>query len=460
MATPFSAPPGAPGAPDTPSPSVHTPENIAATAQSTGANGGLGTKRLGRAAVWGGFALLLVVAPLVFGSSLALTMLSQMGYAIIICLSYNILLGQGGMLSFGHAVYTGLGSFVAIHAMNQAGAGAWPVPLVLIPVVGGLGGMAGAALLGWVNTRKSGTTFAMITLGVGELVAAMALMFPGLFGGEGGISTDRVYGAPVLGISFGPAIEVYYLIAVYCFVCTAAMFAFTGTPLGRMLNAVRDNPERVAFVGYNPQRVRYSGFVIAGFFAGVGGALAAINFEIVTAADSFSMVRSGSYLLFTFLGGAAFFCGPILGAVLMVLVTVLLSAWTKAWMLYLGLLFLGMVMYAPGGMASLMVEGWRQLHELRKLRQGPRGRVALRGGALLLAGLLALAGAAALIEMLYHLQLNDALGDTLHLGAWELNVHSAGSWWGATALCAAGLALWALVRRWSVVRSGQRGEGA
>lgn len=421
-----------------------------------GASGGLGTKRLRRAAVWGGFALLLVVAPLVFGSSLALTMLSQMGYAIIICLSYNILLGQGGMLSFGHAVYTGLGSFVAIHAMNQAAAGAWPVPLVLIPVVGGLGGMVGAALLGWVNTRKSGTTFAMITLGVGELVAAMALMFPGLFGGEGGISTDRVYGAPVLGISFGPAIEVYYLIAVYCFVCTAAMFAFTGTPLGRMLNAVRDNPERVAFVGYNPQRVRYSGFVIAGFFAGVGGALAAINFEIVTAADSFSMVRSGSYLLFTFLGGAAFFCGPILGAVLMVLATVLLSAWTKAWMLYLGLLFLGMVMYAPGGMASLVVEGWRQL---REMRQGPPGRVALRGGALLLAGLLALAGAAALIEMLYHLQLNDALGDTLRFGAWELNVHSAGSWWGAAALCAAGLALWALVRRWSAVRSGQRGEG-
>jgi branched-chain amino acid transport system permease protein len=78
---------------------------------------------------------------MLFRSSLALTMLSQIGYLIIICLSYNMLLGQGGMLSFGHAVYTGLGSFIAIHAMNLAGKGALPVPLVLIPLVGGLAGM-------------------------------------------------------------------------------------------------------------------------------------------------------------------------------------------------------------------------------------------------------------------------------------------------------------------------------
>jgi branched-chain amino acid transport system permease protein len=98
----------------------------------------------------------------VFTSSLALTMLSQIGYLIIICLSYNILLGQGGMLSFGHAVYTGLGSFMAIHAMNLAAAAA-AIPLVLIPLVGGLAGMFFAALLGYVTTKKSGTTFAMIT---------------------------------------------------------------------------------------------------------------------------------------------------------------------------------------------------------------------------------------------------------------------------------------------------------
>lgn len=151
---------------------------------------------IGRYLIWTLFALALIAAPHVFRSSLALTMLSQMGYLIIICLSYNILLGQGGMLSFGHAVYTGLGSFIAIHAMNLASKGGWPIPLVLIPVVGGLAGMFFAILFGFVTTKKSGTTFAMITLGIGELVAAMSLMFPSFFGGEGGVTTDRVYGTP------------------------------------------------------------------------------------------------------------------------------------------------------------------------------------------------------------------------------------------------------------------------
>lgn len=314
---------------------------------------------IGRYLIWALFAIALIVAPHLFKSSLALTMLSQMGYLIVICLSYNILLGQGGMLSFGHAVYVGLGSFIAIHTMNLASKGAVPVPLVLIPLVGGLAGMFFAILLGFVTTKKSGTTFAMITLGIGELVAAMALMFPSFFGGEGGITTDRVYGTPFLGMTFGPQIQVYYLIAFYCFVCTALMFAFTGTPLGRMLNAVRDNPERVEFIGYSTQRVRYFAFIIAGFFAGIGGGLASINFEIVNAADSLNAVRSGGYLLFTFLGGAVFFFGPMIGAVLLVFASILLSELSKAWQLYFGLVFVFMVMFAPGGIASLIMMNLR-----------------------------------------------------------------------------------------------------
>ena len=210
-------------------------------------------------------------------------MLSQVGIAIVACLSYNMLLGQGGMLSFGHAVYTGLGTFVAVHAMLAIGNGSLPIPVSLIPLVGGVAGMFFAVLLGYVTTKKAGTPFAMITLGLGELVTAMALMIPEFFGGEGGISANRTVGKPVLGITYGPQIQVYYLLAIYTFLCTAAMFAFTRTPLGRMLNAVRDNPERVEFIGYSMQRVRYLSFIIAGFFAGVAGGMYALNFEIATA---------------------------------------------------------------------------------------------------------------------------------------------------------------------------------
>ena len=96
---------------------------------------------VGRWVIWSLFALVLVASPLVFTSNLSTTMLAQMGIAIIACLSYNLLLGQGGMLSFGHAVYTGLGAYMAMHVMQGLGSGGWGVPVSLIPLVGGVCGM-------------------------------------------------------------------------------------------------------------------------------------------------------------------------------------------------------------------------------------------------------------------------------------------------------------------------------
>lgn len=395
---------------------------------------------VGRWITWGLFALLLLMAPKVFTSNLSISMLAQMGIAIIACLSYNMLLGQGGMLSFGHAVYTGLGSYMAIHALLRVSEGMMNMPVSLIPIVGGLAGLVFAILFGYVTTKKAGTTFAMITLGIGELVFAMSLMFSEFFGGEAGITADRMVGDPVMGISYGPNIQVYYLIAVYTFVCVALMFAFTRTPLGRILNAVRDNPERVEFIGYNTQMVRYLAFIIAGFFAGISGGLAAIQFEIVTA-EVVGPVRSGGYLLFTFLGGATFFFGPIIGGVLMVLAFVLFSEITKAWLLYLGLIFLFMVMYAPGGIASLIMMNLR-VAAFGRLRELWVSYLAMAGSALVM-----LAGAGALIEMVYHLQLSTAMGDTVAFLGVPLDTTRADSWFGGAFVMLTGLGIFELVRR-------------
>jgi branched-chain amino acid transport system permease protein len=405
---------------------------------------------VGRWIIWSGYALILLIAPLLFTSSLSLTMLIQMGIAIIACLSFNMLLGQGGMLSFGHAVYSGLGSFFAIHALNWVSAGKLWLPVGLVPMVGGLAGLVFAILLGYVTTKKAGTPFAMITLGVGELVAAMALMFPGFFGGEGGISGNRVVGQPFFGITFGPQTQLYYLIAVYTFVCTAAMYAMTRTPLGRMLNAVRDNPERVEFVGYSTQRVRYIAFIASGFFMGISGGLSALNFEIVTA-EVVGAQRSGAFLLFTFLGGAVFFFGPIIGAVLMVLALVLLSELTLAWLLYLGLAFMVMVMFAPGGISSLIMMNLR-LAAFGKLKDLWTSYLALFGTAFAI-----LAGAGAMVEMLYHLQLNAALGPKLRFMGVQLDAASAESWILAGMVLATGLVLFEITRRafahdWGVIQ--------
>ncbi|WP_334153347.1 branched-chain amino acid ABC transporter permease [Tepidimonas sp.] len=395
---------------------------------------------VGRWIIWTLFALVLLLAPQVFTSNLSISMLAQMGIAIIACLSYNLLLGQGGMLSFGHAVYSGLGSYVAIHTLLKVSAGTLAVPVSLIPLIGGVAGFFFAILFGYVTTKKSGTPFAMITLGVGELVFALSLMVSDFFGGEAGISANRVVGDPVLGITFGPAVQVYYLIALYTFVCVAAMYAFTRTPLGRILNAVRDNPERVEFVGYNTQVVRYLAFMISGFFAGIAGGLGAIQFEIVTA-EVVGPLRSGAYLLFTFLGGATFFFGPIIGGVLMVLALVLLSELTKAWLLYLGLVFLFMVMYAPGGIAGLI---------MMNLRVAAFGRLRELWGsylALAVTGLVALLGAGGVIEMVYHLQLNAAIGpEVQYLGA-TLDTRAVESWFGSVFVMLTGIGLFEVTRR-------------
>ena len=402
---------------------------------------------VGRWVIWSLFAIVLIFAPLVFTSNLSGTMLAQMGIAIIACLSYNILLGQGGMLSFGHAVYTGLGSFVAIHALNSISGGQSNIPVSLIPLVGGIAGIGFAVLFGYVTTKKAGTPFAMITLGVAELVFAMSLMFSEFFGGEAGISGNRVAGQAFMGITFGPQIQIYYLIAIYTFVCVALMYAFTQTPLGRILNAVRDNPERVEFIGYNTQRVRYLAFIIAGFFAGISGGLGALNFEIVTA-EVVGAGRSGGYLLFTFLGGATFFFGPIIGGILMVLAFVLLSELTKAWLLYLGLLFLFMVMYAPGGIASLI------MMNLRVAAFGKLKQIWVSHLGLFVTAFVALIGAGAMIEMVYHLQLNSALGDTLKFMGVTLNAKGIDSWVGSIFVMITGLGLFEIARRHFMIEWG------
>jgi len=390
--------------------------------------------------IWGLYALILIVAPLIWTSGLAQTMLIQIGIGIIACLAYNMLLGQGGMLSFGHAVYSGLGAFLAIHTLNLAGSGAWNIPVSLVPLMGGVAGMAFALLLGYVSTKKAGTPFAMITLGIGELVWSMSLMLPEFFGGEGGISSNRVVGKPVMGISFGPQIQVYYLVAVYAFICTAAMFAMTRTPLGRMLNAVRDNPERVEFIGYDTHWVRFMAFAISGFFAGISGGLSALNTEIVTA-EVVGALRSGGYLLFTFLGGATFFFGPIIGAVLMVLAGVLFAELTTAWLLYLGLIFLFMVMYAPGGFASLI------MMNLRVAAFGKLGKLWTSYLALAVTAMTMLVGGGAMIEMLYHLQLNEALGPQMSFMGASLNAKGVDAWFGSAFVLLVGVALFELSRR-------------
>jgi branched-chain amino acid transport system permease protein len=375
---------------------------------------------LTRALPWlGGIAAVLVL-PHVFSSGASISIMSLIGFGIIFALSYNILLGQTGMLSFGHAVYYGLGGFITAHALNIIAGSKLPIPLPLVPLIGGVAGLVFAAPLGWVSTKRAGTAFSMISLGVGELVAACALILRGFFGGEGGISTSRTSVLQMFGWSFGPQIQVYYLIYAWCLICAGLMYAFTQTPLGRICNAVRDNPERAEFVGYSTHMVRFLAFCIAGFFAGVAGGLAAIHYEIVTS-GVVGAGPSGFVLLMTFIGGAGFFIGPVLGAILMSAMQSL-SDITGAWLLYLGILFILMVMFAPGGLAGLLFMH-RPAANLRGLTKlAPAYLVAAIPGLGLFAGIVFL------IETSHHVLVKSSEGMQMRLLGLEYQADAPLTW--------------------------------
>ena len=295
----------------------------------------------------------LLVLPHIFTSSAAITIMNQMAITIVFALSYNMLLGQGGMLSFGHAVYMGLGGFFCVHLMNYVEYDEWWLPLPLLPFFGGWFGLLFALIIGSFSTRRAGTVFAMISLGVGELIAACSIIVVVFFGGEEGVSADRTMGPVIAGLDFASQREVYYLIAAWLMLSTIAMYLFSRTPAGRIANAVRDNEERAEFLGYSQRKVRFISFCASGFFAGIAGGLFAINYEILTE-ENLNLVTSGTILLVTFLGGVGFFIGPIVGAIVFTLLQTVMSLYTEIWQLYVGALFVITVMFFPGGLTGLL----------------------------------------------------------------------------------------------------------
>jgi branched-chain amino acid transport system permease protein len=424
---------------------------IATPAATTSAQTGIA--RLAPWGVWIVLAGVLAALPLLFRSGTALTMLSLMGIAIIFALSYNMLLGQTGMLSFGHAVYYGLGAYFTVHAINWAIAAKLPIPLLVMPLVGGFAGLVFAILFGWVSTKRSGTAFAMISLGLAELVGSSSLILRSFFGGEEGVTTNRTKLLRLFDWNFGPQIQVYYLIAAWCLLSIALMYALTRTPWGRMCNAVRDNSERAQFVGYNPQVVRYLAFCLSGLFAGVAGGLASINFELANSA-LFSAVQSGNVLLATFIGGAGHFVGPILGAVLVTYLQNMLSDVTEVWQLYFGLMFIATVMYAPGGLAGLI------------MMHGPIWRAGALSGligayALLLAPIaLVTVGAVLVIEMMTHLGVKAAEGTVMKMAGISFDAKSGLAWGLALGLLLAGGGLALLAWRRVVAPAWDRAQAS
>lgn len=308
-----------------------------------------------KSAVWIAAGIAILVLPILFSSGYAHSLMGLMGIMVIFSLAYNMMLGQGGMLSFGHAVYLGLAGYFTIHLLQMMEAGAVGYfPISLLPLFGGAVGLFFGIVIGFVSTRRAGTIFAMISLGFVEMMTALAFILISFFNGEEGIQGDRMLGPEPFGITYGPAIQVYYLIGIWALIAMLTMYAITKTPFGRISNAVRDNPVRAQFVGYNTQRVRWLAFSLSAFFAGLAGALFALHFEHV-GYESAGLELSGEVLFATFIGGTGTFLGPIVGAILFTFLRATLSEMSSVWHLYLGAIFLLTVVFAPTGIAGLVL---------------------------------------------------------------------------------------------------------
>jgi branched-chain amino acid transport system permease protein len=339
---------------------------------------------------------MLAILPLFLSPNL-LNAAIKMMIAALFALAFTLAMGQAGMLSFGHAAYYGLGAFAALHLMRAVEQKLFGFPTPLIPLAGALVGFVFGLVFGWFATQRTGVYFSMVTLALAELLLTLAPTWNALFGGESGISTMR--GAS-WGVSFGDDAHVYYLTLGWFVVSAWCMWAFTKTPVGRLALALRDNEQRVRFLGFNAHVARTLIFAISCLFAGVAGALLAIANE-ATNYTIFSAQASANVVLQTFIGGAGTFFGPALGAIIMTFFARVTSDLTRSWLLYQGLIFVLVMLFAPQGLGGLVA-----LHA-RKVKAGGWKHLVAPYLLCLAVGLLLIAGLVFVVESI-HVVMTDA----------------------------------------------------
>lgn len=307
-----------------------------------------------RLVVWFVAAAILLGVPLMMGPA-GQSVLGKMLIAGIFATGFGLLSGQSGMMSFGHAAFFGIGAIATMHAMIAAEKGGLHIPTPLLPVVGGLAGAILAAGAGAVAVRRSGSYFTLITLAIAELIHAIAIQWQSVFGGESGLTSMRM---PWAGISFGSPLEVYYCILLWSVLCLLGAWLLTKTAFGQIILAIRENEERVRFIGFSPARYKVPMFAISGMFAGIAGGLLAFSTESATY-SLFGIYVSVEVVFHTFIGGTALFLGPAVAAAALIWIPYVLSDWTRMWPLYQGVLFMVLMYYAPTGLSGLLAN-WRE----------------------------------------------------------------------------------------------------
>jgi branched-chain amino acid transport system permease protein len=299
--------------------------------------------------------------------SLATTMIIYSLFA----LSYNLLFGYAGLLSFGHAAYFGVGAYGMIIFINLG--------LGLIPslIVAGIWGALAGLIFGVFVVRLGGTYFALLTLAFNQLIYAGAEKWRGLTGGENGLTAMRpaLHLAGLGKIDMSSMVNWYYLVLIVVVLSAAFCWFFNKTPLGRLNECLRENEVRAKFIGYNTFASKVVIYIISAFFAGLAGGLAAASQQFVTT-SFINLSKAEEVLIMTFIGGTRNFWGPIVGVCFMTYMNDALSSLTEHWILIQGIIFILLVMYAPNGLSGLL----EQLKDrLLSVIKNKTNRIQIRG---------------------------------------------------------------------------------
>jgi len=284
---------------------------------------------------------LLALVPLT-GSRFYIFLLTDIMIFGLFALSLNLLLGYTGLVSFGQAAYFGIGAYACALLVKKAG-----LNFLLSLALAGLCGAAAAVIIGFFCVRLTKIYFAMLTLAFSQIVWAIAFKWNSLTGGDNGI----------MGIDFpwylGSKVHFYYFTLAVLALSMFLLHRLVGSPMGRILMTIRDNPERTEFIGINVKLFQLIAFVVSGLFAALAGGLFAV-FNHSVFPDTCYWSVSAEVLIMTLLGGMYSFYGPLVGAALLLYLRLEVTSYTAYWPLILGTILCLLLFFFPSGVIGFV----------------------------------------------------------------------------------------------------------
>jgi branched-chain amino acid transport system permease protein len=261
---------------------------------------------------------------------------------VLFALSLNLLVGYAGMLSMGHAAFFAIGGYGAGLLVKHLEVG-MGLALVAGPVFAALA----AVVIGFFCVRLSHAYFIMLSLAFGQLVFTIIWKWQSATGGDDGLTGIM----PIAALASSSAY--YYFVLAVVLIGTAALYRIGQSPFGRALLAIKDNPRRAAFLGIHVRRVQLVAFIVAGAFAGVAGVLQVFYHRGMFPGSAHWLFSADGFVAVT-IGGASYFTGPVVGALILKLVSLALPRFTEYWIFFLGIVILLVALVRPAGLMSLM----------------------------------------------------------------------------------------------------------